>query len=110
MNEKSIYKLKMFISIAALVVFAAVVVWLVIGLNRTEDISAEQRLENVKQSVTNGAVMCYSVEGFYPESIGYLEENYGVSYDKTKYLVHYRYVSADIRPTISVYESKYENS
>ena len=54
----------------------------------------------------NGAVLCYSVEGFFPEDLDYLKENYGLNYDEKRYLVHYRYVSADICPSVLVYDSE----
>ena len=105
MEEKSIYRLKIFIAISSVLIFGAVLLWLLLGLSRAGTVSAEQQLKAVKQSVTNGVVLCYSVEGYYPESIQYLKDNYGVDYDETKYLVHYRYVSGDIPPTVMVYEN-----
>ena len=105
MEEKSIYRLKIFIAISSVLIFGAVLLWLLLGLSRAGTVSAEQQLKTVKQSVTNGVVLCYSVEGYYPESMQYLKDNYGVDYDETKYLVHYRYVSGDIPPTVMVYEN-----
>ncbi len=103
MKNRTIYKIKIFLSAFAVLLFAAIIIWFVSGLSNTERSADEERLRNVKQSVVNGAVLCYSVEGCYPEDLGYLKDNYGVSYDENKYLVHYRYVSADIRPTVAVY-------
>lgn len=105
MEEKSVYRLKIFIAISSVLIFGAILLWLMLGLSRAESVSADQRLKAVKQSVTNGVVLCYSVEGYYPDSIQYLKDNYGVDYDDTRYLVHYRYVSGDIPPTVMVYEN-----
>ena len=106
MNEKSIYRLKIAVGVIGVLAFAAIIIWFMIGLGRTRDASDEQRLLNVKQSVVNGAVLCYSVEGFYPDGLAYLKENYGLTYDEDRYLVHYGYISADIRPTVMVYEKE----
>lgn len=103
MNEKTTYRLKILISAAGVLIFAAIMLWLVTGLGQTKTAAAEQQLADVKQSVINGAVLCYSIEGVYPESLGYLKENYGLRYDENKYLIHYRFVSADIMPFISVF-------
>lgn len=105
MREKSLYRLKLFISAAGIVAFAAIIVWFMVGISNTRSVSDEQRRSNVKQSVMNGAVLCYAVEGFYPDSLDYIKENYGLSYDEERYLVHYRYVSADICPSVMVYDS-----
>ncbi|MBQ3843273.1 MAG: hypothetical protein II820_11370 [Ruminiclostridium sp.] len=105
MEEKSVYRLRIFIAISSVLVFGALLLWLLLGLSRADSISAEQRLKAVKQSVTNGIVLCYSIEGCYPDSLEYIKDNYGVDYDDAKYLVHYRYVSGDIPPTVMVYEN-----
>lgn len=102
MNGKNAYRLKVFVTVFGILLFAAIMLWVVVGINSARDMTEEKRLENVKQSVVNGAVLCYSVEGVYPESLGYLRENYGVKYEENKYLVHYRYLGADIMPTVSV--------
>lgn len=106
MREKSLYNLKITISICGAILFIAIIVWFMVGLERTNSVSEDQKLRNVKQSVTNGAVLCYSIEGFYPENLDYLKDNYGLTYDEDRYLVHYRYVSADIFPSIMVYDNK----
>ena len=110
MREKSLYKLKIFISAFGIILFIAIIIWFMIGIDRTRSVSDEQRLSNVKQSVMNGAVLCYSVEGFYPDSLDYLKENYGLSYDESRYHVYYGYVSADIRPSVMVYDNKDETT
>ncbi len=106
MKEESLYRVKIFLSAIGIVAFIAIIVWFFTGLSNTRDMSDEQRRENVKQSVMNGAVLCYSVEGFFPEDLDYLKENYGLNYDEKRYLVHYRYVSADICPSVLVYDSE----
>ena len=103
MNGKKAYRIRIFLSVLGVLVFAALMLWLIVGINSARTLTEEMRLENVRQSVVNGAVLCYSVEGVYPESIGYLRDNYGVRYDDSRYLVHYRYIAADIMPAVNVY-------
>lgn len=103
MDGKKLYRVKIFMSVLGILVFSALLIWLIIGINGARSMTEETRLDNVKQSVVNGAVLCYSVEGIYPESIAYLRENYGVKYDENKYLVHYRYIAADIMPDVNVF-------
>ncbi len=103
MNTKA-YTMRWFISAAAIVLFLAVVVWLFIGLDRTEEAAKEQQLAAVQRSVENGVTLCYSIEGAYPESLEYLIDSYGVSYDSEHYIVHYDCFAANIRPTVTVLE------
>lgn len=89
---------------AAAAVFAAAVAWLVISLSNTRDASRENSLDAVKRSLENGITLCYSIEGAYPESLRYLTENYGVSYDTERYIVHYDSFAANVRPSVTVIE------
>ena len=104
MKNKSVYISRIIISLLGLLVFAALIFWIIVGLDSTKSVSDEQRLLNVKQAVVNGAVMCYSVEGFYPDDIGYLKEHYGLTFDENRYDVTYGFTAPDKRPNVMVSE------
>ena len=73
--------------------FALLIIWLVISINNAG-----------AAAVMNSASLCYSIEGEYPPSLEYLEENYGVQTDRGRYIVHYEYFGANIRPAVTVAE------
>lgn len=56
----------------------------------------------LKTALENSAVLCYSLEGFYPPSLEYLTDNYGVVVDKDHYIVHYDVFAANMMPDIRV--------
>ena len=58
--------------------------------------------ESLKEAVIKGAVQCYSVEGRYPESLSYLENHYGITYDHSKYLISYEVHASNLMPDIDV--------
>mgnify|MGYP000189348034 CR=1 FL=1 len=58
--------------------------------------------ESTRSAVIKGAVQCYAVEGRYPESLSYLEQHYGVSYDKDKFIVSYEIVGSNRMPQVTV--------
>ena len=87
-----------------LIIFAALVVVLLKGLDYFSTINQAQSLELLEQSVHRATVQCYAVEGVYPSDLAYLEENYGIVYDKDKYGVEYGCYASNIMPTIVVYE------
>lgn len=58
----------------------------------------------LSQAIERDMIHCYSVEGYYPPSIEYMEENYGLNYDKEKYLVEYTVISKDIMPKFEIQE------
>lgn len=84
--------------------FAAAIVWLGVSLSNTSEAARRRELEAVRTTVENGITMCYAVEGAYPPSAEYLRENYGVTYDTERYIVHYEIFANNIRPTVNVIE------
>lgn len=90
--------------VLGIVLFAALILWLVLALGNASGASDEERLLQVRQSVENGITLCYAAEGAYPMSLDYLTESYGVVYDKERYIVHYECFADNVRPTVTVIE------
>ena len=42
------------------------------------------------------------MEGFYPPSLEYLEEHYGLTYDKERYRIDYQPVGSNLMPDMAV--------
>ena len=62
--------------------------------------AAQTRL--VRDAVRRAALTCFAVEGRYPQTSEYLEENYGLLYDHTRYVLRYDAFSSNIMPDIRV--------
>ena len=58
--------------------------------------------ENLKKAVTRASVQCYAIEGRYPPSVEYLEENYGVQINRKKYNVFYDGFASNVMPEINI--------
>lgn len=81
-------------------VFAAV--WH--GINTVSVEAARQQKESLEEAVRKDMVHCYAMEGRYPESVAYMEEHYGLTYDKEKYRVDYEIVGSNLMPDVMVIE------
>lgn len=92
------------LAVLSVILFAAVVAWFIISAGNAGDAADRERTASVYNSVMNGAVLCYSIEGEYPPDLQYLSDNYGVVYDSGRYIVDYKYFGANIRPTVTVAE------
>lgn len=90
--------------ILPILLFAAMLAWFLIAVNSADSSTKQRELAAVKSTIENGVTMCYAIEGAYPESVDYLAENYGLIYDKDKYIVYYDRFADNIRPTVSVLE------
>ena len=62
-----------------------------------------ESLHSTEEGVRRAAVHCYAIEGQYPESVAYLEENYGLRIDHDRYIVHYDIFADNIMPEITVF-------
>lgn len=63
--------------------------------------SLETQSQQAAQTAISRALMtCYAVEGCYPSSTDYLEQNYGLYIDHKKYLVDYRIFSTNLMPEV----------
>lgn len=56
----------------------------------------------IRTAVQRGALQCYVVEGVYPPSLSYLEENYGLQVNTEDYYVTYDAFASNLPPTVIV--------
>lgn len=103
MRKKSAFK-RALAYIIPLAIFSAMIVWFLLAMKSTASSNKRRELEALKTTVENGITMCYAVEGVYPESVEYLCANYGLIYDKSKYIVYYDSFASNIRPTVKILE------
>jgi len=80
----------------------AIMAMIVFGLNQTESSSSAEGLRILEDSIRRAVVMCYAIEGRYPESIEYIEANFGIFIDRTRYVVHYSVFASNMLPEITV--------
>ncbi len=85
------------------VMFAVVVYFMLYGVDSVSSNVSGQQLDIIANSVRRCAVQCYALEGTYPTDIEYLVDSYGLQYDSTSYVVHYRNVGGNLLPEISVF-------
>lgn len=86
--------------------FAAMLSWFLAAASNAGGSARRRELAAVKATVENGVTLCYAIEGAYPESVEYLTENYGLIYDKGKYIVHYDRFADNVRPIITILERR----
>ncbi len=58
--------------------------------------------ESLRRAVTRASVQCYAIEGRYPPSVEYLEENYGIHIDRDRYHVFYNGFASNVMPEITI--------
>jgi hypothetical protein len=95
-------------NIAAIVVTAAVfvgfAVFIIVMLGNAAATCSEEALQIVRDSVIRAVVSCYAYEGFYPDNIDYLIDNYSLAIDTSRYLVYFDKIADNLMPNIVISE------
>ncbi len=74
----------------------------ILSVSLTARQSAARETEVLNNALRRAIVTCYAVEGRYPPSLDYIDQNYGVSVDKSRYAVFYDAFAANVMPTVRV--------
>ena len=86
----------------ALVLILCAVVVVLIAAGNLEQGRQEEDIRQLEQALQRTAVACYAVEGVYPPDVAYMRQHYGLTYDESRYTVHYQLVASNFMPKIDV--------
>lgn len=85
-----------------LLLTAALPVLFWLGLDGLERSAQAGEEEQLRTAVTRAVIQCYAAEGVYPSDLAYLEEHYGLLYDRKQFLVDYQSNGANLLPDVTV--------
>lgn len=83
-------------------VFAIFISILMVSIASIGSRNTDRQEETLANALERDIMHCYALEGFYPPSLSYIEQHYGLVYDKDKYIVDYRPVANNIYPNIAI--------
>lgn len=87
--------------IAIILLLASAGVWKEVVPASGQDLS-EEGAAALRAAVERSALQCYVVEGVYPPSLSYLEENYGLQVNSGDYEIVYDIFASNLPPAIRV--------
>ncbi len=96
--------------VLGLLLFAAVAVWMIRGVQEAAQVSDQEGLRMAQEAVERAVVSCFSLEGVYPATYEDLKAKSGLAIDEEKYIVFYDIFASNIRPTVTVVERLVEES
>lgn len=76
--------------LVSLCLFAAVLGLFLGGIASLVRVSDQEQEDTIRSAVVQSAVHCYSLNGYYPESLEELVKEYGITYDSARFLVDYQ--------------------
>lgn len=89
-------------NIISIVIFAAVMVLFFLAVDATGKSSIRKQKESLENAIARDIVQCYAIEGRYPPSLEYIEEHYGLIYDKDTFFVDYMPIASNLYPDVTV--------
>lgn len=92
---------KQFFSVA---LFLFIFLAFLLGISNISQKTTAQQAASLKQAISRSIAHCYATEGHYPESLTYIQEHYGISYNPDKYFVDYQVLGENLFPDITIIE------
>lgn len=72
------------------------------GIRSVSDTAVQKQRESLESALNRSIVQCYAVEGAYPPNLQYLEEHYGLTYDRSLFYIDYQPVGSNIMPDVTI--------
>lgn len=101
-NEKSFALSDGFYRIFSVIIFALIFLCFVMAVEHFGRSSIEKQQEALENAIERDIVQCYSIEGAYPESLEYMEQHYGLTWDKDIFFVDYQPIAGNLYPDYTV--------
>ena len=98
-QKKQLIYRKFIISVC---VFLLIVLLFYQGIESLSSGSVRRQKESLENALNRSITYCYAVEGSYPESLEYLKEHYGITYDEDRFFVDYKIIGANILPDVTI--------
>lgn len=90
--------------VAAWAAGIAVLAMFLVGVSQLAAKQQDRGMDQLEKALRRAAVACYAVEGIYPPNVAYLQENYGIQIDESRYAVFYEVFAENVMPEITVVE------
>lgn len=93
--KKTIYALPV-------ILFIVIATLFIRGISSVSDTTLSKQRESLETALHRSISQCYAVEGLYPPTLEYIEQHYGLTYDKDLFRVDYQPFSSNIFPDITI--------
>lgn len=86
----------------SVLLFCIILAAAAVGTLRSSGAADEKSIAATRQAIEQATALCYATEGFYPPSLAYLEDRYGLHVDRDRYVVQYNVFASNVTPSIVV--------
>lgn len=92
----------------AIIIIALFVVIMFLVSSQMSKTSVIEQKKALESAIFRDVVHCYAIEGAYPESLDYIKDNYGLTYNEELFFVDYTPIASNIMPDITIIEKAQE--
>ena len=85
-----------------ILLFIGFMVIFMFGVRFMDDGNNGRQEQALRSAMERDVMHCYAIEGFYPPSLDYIEEHYGLTYDRSVYIVDYQPMGNNIYPNYTI--------
>jgi hypothetical protein len=91
-----------FFKIISMIIFTVIAVLFFLAVDATGRSSIAREQESLENALARDIIQCYAIEGRYPPSLEYLEQHYGLTYDKKTFFIDYMPIAANLYPDVTI--------
>lgn len=91
-----------FFRIISIIIFTVIAVLFFLAVDATGRSSIAREQESLQSAIARDIVQCYAIEGRYPPNLEYLEQHYGLTYDKKTFFIDYMPIAANLYPDVTI--------
>lgn len=84
------------------IAYVVLIVLFIYGVNSVGSGTIDRQEESLYNAIEKDIVHCYAVEGFYPPSLDFMKEHYGLTYDEKTFYVDYAPIGGNIHPDVTI--------
>lgn len=74
------------------------------GIDAVSATSKAEQRRSLEAALHRSIVHCYATNGTYPQSLLYLKEHYGITYDENRFYVDYQPSGENLMPEVTIIE------
>lgn len=91
-------------ALLSVLAFLLILLFFVREISSLSDSTQRRQRESLEHAMMRSITYCYTIEGAYPQSLDYLKEHYGLTYDENLFFVDYRVSGSNILPDVTIIE------
>ncbi len=88
----------------SLLITLGIFILFILQIQNITHLTKQQQRINLEKAISRDIIQCYALEGYYPPDLNYIEEHYGLTYNKSEFFIDYQIEGENIKPTFTIIE------